>query len=76
MMPYQGFHLWEVERTRSARDRQAADLRRGELTAAVGGLLHPGMLQPGGRRRASSRPNRRSTAGNRGLETAGSRGTV
>jgi hypothetical protein len=63
MMPYQSFQLWEVERTRSARDRQAADVRRGELTAAVGGLLHPGILRPGGRR---PRPGRTRTAGHRG----------
>jgi hypothetical protein len=49
MMPYQSYQLWQAERSQTAREWQAADRRRGELAAAFGGLLHPGMLHPAAR---------------------------
>jgi len=61
MMPYQSYQQWQAERPKTARDWQAADRRSGELAAAFGGLLHPGLLHPAARptrtkrRRAAAR---------------------
>jgi hypothetical protein len=35
MMPYQSYQLWQAERATTARERYAADARRGALAAAV-----------------------------------------
>ncbi len=35
MMPYQSYQLYEVERPKSIAERRAADVRRGELAAAI-----------------------------------------
>jgi hypothetical protein len=38
MMPYQGYQLWETERSKTAAEQRAADARAGEIAAA---LSHP-----------------------------------
>src|SRR5215469_1153285 len=35
MMPYQSYQLWQAERTTTTWEQHAADVRRGELAAAV-----------------------------------------
>jgi hypothetical protein len=41
MMPYQSYQLWQAERATTAREQHAAEVRRGELAAAVS---RPGRL--------------------------------
>jgi hypothetical protein len=35
MMPYQSYQLYEVERPKSIAEQRAAEVRRGELSAAI-----------------------------------------
>lgn len=68
MMPYQSYQLLQAGRPQTARDWQAADRRRGELAAAFGGLLHPGVLHPAGRAGRTTRRRRAAARLAEGLQ--------